>query len=134
MTRITGNATKLSTTGYMYHITCVSTSNKGRTSSHSPYRELGSVSLTSVNHARSLTTHSHRFLYRFRPSDGRRGLTQRDIVVATLCKPPVLDDLVAQYPRTQFLVLPLDVTNEAQVKSVLQTNDTFGRIDVVSDR
>jgi NAD(P)-dependent dehydrogenase (short-subunit alcohol dehydrogenase family) len=59
-------------------------------------------------------------------------LCNGDIVVATLRKPPVLDDLVAQYPRTQFLVLPLDVTNEAQVKSVfIQTNDTFGRIDVV---
>lgn len=42
--------------------------------------------------------------------------------------------VVAQYPRTQLLVLPLDVTNKAQVKPVfIQVNDTFGRVDVVCD-
>lgn len=55
-----------------------------------------------------------------------------EIAVATLRKPSVLDDLAAKYPRTQLLVLPLDVTNEAQVKSVfVQAKDAFGHVDVV---
>jgi len=55
-----------------------------------------------------------------------------EIVVATLRKPSVLDDLTAKYPSTQLLVLPLDVTNEAQVKSVFaQAKDAFGHVDVV---
>ncbi|KAJ8584432.1 hypothetical protein M405DRAFT_707198, partial [Rhizopogon salebrosus TDB-379] len=49
-----------------------------------------------------------------------------EIAVATLRKPSVLDDLATQYPRTRLLVLPLDVTNEAQVKSVFtQAKDAF---------
>lgn len=59
-------------------------------------------------------------------------LRNGEIAVATLRKPSVLDDLVAQYPRTQLLVLTLDVTNEAQVKSVFaQAKDAFGHVDVV---
>ncbi|KAG1792789.1 uncharacterized protein HD556DRAFT_1378040 [Suillus plorans] len=59
-------------------------------------------------------------------------LLNGEIAVATLRKPSVLDDLVARYPRTQLLVLPLDVTNEVQVKSAfVQAKDTFGRVDVV---
>jgi NAD(P)-dependent dehydrogenase (short-subunit alcohol dehydrogenase family) len=59
-------------------------------------------------------------------------LRNSEIAVATLRKPSVLDDLAAQYPRTRLLVLPLDVTNEAQVKSVFaQAKDAFGRVDVV---
>ncbi|OAX37449.1 NAD(P)-binding protein, partial [Rhizopogon vinicolor AM-OR11-026] len=59
-------------------------------------------------------------------------LRNGEIAVATLRKPSVLDDLAAKYPRTQLLVLPLDVTNETQVKSVFeQAKDTFGHIDVV---
>jgi NAD(P)-dependent dehydrogenase (short-subunit alcohol dehydrogenase family) len=59
-------------------------------------------------------------------------LRNGEIAVATLRKPSVLDDLAAQYPRTRLLVLPLDVTNEAQVKSVFtQAKDAFGRVDVV---
>jgi NAD(P)-dependent dehydrogenase (short-subunit alcohol dehydrogenase family) len=45
-------------------------------------------------------------------------LRNGEIAVATLCKPSVLDDLATKYPRTRLLVLPLDVTNEAQVNSV----------------
>ncbi|KAG1856059.1 hypothetical protein DFJ58DRAFT_913750 [Suillus subalutaceus] len=59
-------------------------------------------------------------------------LLNGEIAVATLRKPSVLDDLVARYPRTQLLVLPLDVTNEVQVKSAfVQAKDTFGHVDVV---
>lgn len=54
------------------------------------------------------------------------------IAVATLRKPSALDDLVAKYPCTQLLVLPLDVTNEEQVKLVFtQAKDAFGHVDVV---
>ncbi|KAG2365495.1 hypothetical protein BDR07DRAFT_642428 [Suillus spraguei] len=59
-------------------------------------------------------------------------LRNGEIAVATLRKPSVLDDLVSKYPPTQLLVLPLDVTNEAQVKSVfVQAKNAFGHIDVV---
>jgi len=59
-------------------------------------------------------------------------LRNGEIAVATLRKPSVLDDLAAQYPPTQLLVLPLDVTNEVQVKSVFaQAKNAFGRVDVV---
>ncbi|KAG2140986.1 NAD(P)-binding protein [Suillus clintonianus] len=59
-------------------------------------------------------------------------LRNGEIAVATLRKPSVLDGLAAQYPRTQLLILPLDVTNEAQVKSVfVQAKDAFGHVDVV---
>ncbi|KAG1747596.1 hypothetical protein EDB19DRAFT_276332 [Suillus lakei] len=59
-------------------------------------------------------------------------LRNGEIAVATLRKPSVLDDLAAQYPRTQLLVLPLDVTNEAQVKSAfVQAKVAFGHVDVV---
>ncbi|KAG1813928.1 uncharacterized protein BJ212DRAFT_1482281 [Suillus subaureus] len=59
-------------------------------------------------------------------------LRNGEIAVATLRKPSVLDDLAAKYPRTQLLVLPLDVTNEAQVKSAFAlAKDAFGRVDVV---
>ncbi|KAG2037629.1 hypothetical protein BDR03DRAFT_919524 [Suillus americanus] len=59
-------------------------------------------------------------------------LLNGEIAVATLRKPSILDDLAARYPCTQLLILPLDVTNEAQVKSVFtQAKDAFGHVDVV---
>ncbi|KAG1742773.1 NAD(P)-binding protein, partial [Suillus paluster] len=59
-------------------------------------------------------------------------LRNGEIAVATLRKPSVFDDLAAKYPHTQLLVLPLDVTNEGQVRSVfVQAKDAFGRVDVV---
>ncbi|OAX37531.1 NAD(P)-binding protein [Rhizopogon vinicolor AM-OR11-026] len=59
-------------------------------------------------------------------------LRNGEIAVATLRKPSVLDDLADQYPRTHLLVVPLDVTNEAQVKSAfVKAKDVFGRVDVV---
>jgi NAD(P)-dependent dehydrogenase (short-subunit alcohol dehydrogenase family) len=59
-------------------------------------------------------------------------LSNGEKAVATLRNPSVLDDLAAKYPSTQLQVLKLDVTNEAQVKSVFaQAKDAFGRVDVV---
>lgn len=59
-------------------------------------------------------------------------LSNGEIAVATLRKPSVLDDLATKYPRTQLLVLPLDVTNEIQVKSIfVQAKNAFGHIDIV---
>ncbi|OAX43653.1 NAD(P)-binding protein, partial [Rhizopogon vinicolor AM-OR11-026] len=52
-------------------------------------------------------------------------LSNGDIMVATLRKPSVLDDLATKHSPTQPLVIELDVTNEDQVKHV------FGRIHVV---
>ena len=43
-----------------------------------------------------------------------------------------LADFAQRYPRSQILVLPLDVTDEAQIASVLEaTREHFGRLDVV---
>ncbi|KAG1904531.1 uncharacterized protein F5891DRAFT_1011601, partial [Suillus fuscotomentosus] len=68
----------------------------------------------------SLTARSYRIFFWVR------------LLSRTLRKPSVLDDLAAQYPRTQLLVLPLDVTNEAQIKYVFaQAKNAFGHIDVV---
>ncbi|KAG1747594.1 NAD-P-binding protein [Suillus lakei] len=59
-------------------------------------------------------------------------LLNGEIAVATLHKPSVLDDLTAKYPHTQLLVYPLDVANEAQIKSAFtQAKDAFGCVDVV---
>ncbi|OAX31257.1 NAD(P)-binding protein, partial [Rhizopogon vinicolor AM-OR11-026] len=59
-------------------------------------------------------------------------LRNGEIVIATLREPSVLDDLAGKYPPTQLLLLPLDVANEAQVKSVFaQAKDALGHVDVV---
>ncbi|KAG1729788.1 hypothetical protein EDB19DRAFT_1832267 [Suillus lakei] len=60
-------------------------------------------------------------------------LRNGEIAIATLRKPSILaNDLAAQYPCTQLLVLPLDVTNEAQVKFVfVQAKGAFGHVGVV---
>ncbi|KAK0237927.1 NAD(P)-binding protein [Armillaria nabsnona] len=53
-------------------------------------------------------------------------------VVATARKIEVLDYLKDKYLSTQLLVLPLDVTNEIQIKSAFErTIKQFGRLDVV---
>lgn len=53
-------------------------------------------------------------------------------VVATARKPEVLNHLKDKFPSTQLLVLPLDVTNETQIKSAFErTIKQFGRLDVV---
>lgn len=52
--------------------------------------------------------------------------------VATLRKPEALADLAQKYPSSQLLVLPLDVTNEAQITEAFEaTKKHFGRLDVV---
>ncbi|KAF9046103.1 hypothetical protein BJ165DRAFT_1610631 [Panaeolus papilionaceus] len=52
-------------------------------------------------------------------------------VVATLRKPEVLSNLVAQYPKT-LLTVKLDVTNPGEVDAAFaQAKAHFGRIDVV---
>ncbi|KAG7448697.1 NAD(P)-binding protein [Guyanagaster necrorhizus] len=53
-------------------------------------------------------------------------------VVATARKPEVLDYLKDKFPSTQLLVLPLDVTNETQIKLAFETAiKQFGRLDIV---
>lgn len=55
-----------------------------------------------------------------------------DIAVATLRTPSAFDDLKQTYDESKLLVLPLDVTNAEQVKSVFQAaTDKYGRIDFV---
>lgn len=53
-------------------------------------------------------------------------------VVATLRKPEVLSDLVAQYPSTRLVAVKLDVTHHAEIPvAFAKAHDAFGRIDVV---
>ncbi|KAI9570960.1 NAD(P)-binding protein [Boletus coccyginus] len=53
-------------------------------------------------------------------------------VVATLRKPEVLSDLVAQYPSTRLVVVKLDVTHHAEIPvAFTKAHEAFGRIDVV---
>jgi NAD(P)-dependent dehydrogenase (short-subunit alcohol dehydrogenase family) len=52
--------------------------------------------------------------------------------VATLRKPEVLASLQARYPPEQLLVVPLDVTDKAQVTAAFAaTKERFGRLDVL---
>ncbi len=59
-------------------------------------------------------------------------LEQGDILVATLLKPEVLNDLTAKYAADKLLVLKLDVTKPQEIVDAFQKAvDVFGRIDVV---
>ncbi|CAL1712857.1 unnamed protein product [Somion occarium] len=59
-------------------------------------------------------------------------LSKGDIAVATLRKPEVLDDLKAQYPAEQLLVVKLDVTKPEEVANAFtKTKEVFGRLDIV---
>ncbi|KAI9568305.1 hypothetical protein HD554DRAFT_2261926 [Boletus coccyginus] len=59
-------------------------------------------------------------------------LSKGDIVVATLRKPSVLAPLTKQYPPTQLLLLPLDVTCPSDIAAAFtRTKEVFGRLDVV---
>ncbi|KAI0785515.1 hypothetical protein C8Q75DRAFT_722698 [Abortiporus biennis] len=59
-------------------------------------------------------------------------LISGDRVVATLRNPTTLSSLSSQYPSTQLLILPLDVTNPSQITSAFEaTKNHFGRIDVL---
>ncbi|KAH7921664.1 NAD(P)-binding protein [Leucogyrophana mollusca] len=59
-------------------------------------------------------------------------LQHGDIAVATLRKPEVLSDLVAQFPSDKLLVVKLDVTKQTDIEAAFaQAKSVFGRIDIV---
>ncbi|KAM5545860.1 hypothetical protein V8D89_000898 [Ganoderma adspersum] len=59
-------------------------------------------------------------------------LAKGDIAVATLRKPEVLADLVAQYPKERLLVLKVDVTVHQDILDAFkEAKETFGKVDVV---
>ncbi|KAF9236699.1 hypothetical protein BU15DRAFT_76659 [Melanogaster broomeanus] len=59
-------------------------------------------------------------------------LSKGDIVVATLRKPEMLDELAANYPKDRLLVLAVDVSKQADIDHAFsQTKESFGRLDVV---
>ncbi|TCD70179.1 hypothetical protein EIP91_004649 [Steccherinum ochraceum] len=59
-------------------------------------------------------------------------LSKSEIVVATLRKPEVLNDLKAKYPTTQLLILRLDVANRTEVDAAFEkVKVAFGHLDVV---
>lgn len=59
-------------------------------------------------------------------------LASGERVVATTRKPEALSELSKQYAPSQLLVVPLDVTNEEQIKSAFKaTKEHFRRLDVV---
>ncbi|PIL33195.1 hypothetical protein GSI_04645 [Ganoderma sinense ZZ0214-1] len=59
-------------------------------------------------------------------------LASGERAVATTRKPEALSELSQQYPSTQLLVAPLDVTNEEQIKAAFKaTKEHFRRLDVV---
>ncbi|KAJ3554936.1 hypothetical protein NM688_g2847 [Phlebia brevispora] len=68
----------------------------------------------------------------FGRSTAEYALAQGDIVVATLRKPEVLDDLKAQYSADKLLVVKLDVSKPQEVRNAFQkAKDAFGRLDIV---
>jgi len=61
-------------------------------------------------------------------------LEKGERVVATLRKPPALEDLRLKYPQSDLLILELDVTKEQEVVDAFNNaKQAFGRIDVVFD-
>ena len=59
-------------------------------------------------------------------------LERGDRVAATLRQPADLNDLQAQYPSSKLRVIPLDVTDAAQIpRAFAEAKEAFGRIDVV---
>jgi len=59
-------------------------------------------------------------------------LNQGEIVVATLRKPEVLQELSASHPEDKLLVLKVDITNQAEIDHAFErTKEVFGRLDVV---
>ena len=59
-------------------------------------------------------------------------LEKGEKVVATARATSTLDSLVSQYPASQLLVLPLDVTKQGDVISTFaRAKEAFGRIDIV---
>lgn len=58
-------------------------------------------------------------------------LAHGDLLVATARRPEQLSDLVERY-KGQICTVPLDVTNQEQVRAALATaTHTFGRLDIV---
>ena len=59
-------------------------------------------------------------------------MNQGEIVVATLRKPEVLQELSASYPEDKLLVLKVDVTNPTDIHHAFaRTKEVFDRLDVV---
>ena len=59
-------------------------------------------------------------------------LASGERAVATARRPDTLSELSQRYPPLQLLVVPLDVTNEEQIKAAFKaTKEHFGRLDVV---
>ena len=62
----------------------------------------------------------------------RAALTHGDKVIATMRKPDSAKDLVALYPSSQLIVVPLDVAKHEQIKPAFAAaKAAFGRVDVV---
>lgn len=62
-------------------------------------------------------------------------LKQGDIAIATLRKVEALDDLQVQYPASQLLIVPLDITKPEEVSAAFaRAKATFGRLDVVVNK
>ena len=59
-------------------------------------------------------------------------LEKGDMVVATLRRPSVLDDLAAKHTPDQLRVLKLDVTQPAEIVAAFaEAKKAFGRVDIV---
>ncbi|TBU41916.1 NAD(P)-binding protein [Dichomitus squalens] len=59
-------------------------------------------------------------------------LASGERAVATTRRPETLSELSQRYPLSQLLVVPLDVTDEEQIKAAFKaTKDQFRRLDVV---
>ena len=59
-------------------------------------------------------------------------LERGDHVVATLRKPPVLDDLKSKYSPDQLRIVSLDVTKPEEIdKAFAIAKQAFGRVDIV---
>jgi len=59
-------------------------------------------------------------------------LAKGDTVIATLRTPSAIAHLSSMYPPSQLSILPLDVSQRAQVSAAFaHAKETFGRLDVV---
>lgn len=59
-------------------------------------------------------------------------LARGDVAVATARKLETLPDLSAKYSSEQLLILPLDITNSAQITATFQKiKEKFGRLSAV---
>lgn len=59
-------------------------------------------------------------------------LSKGEVVIATLRKPEMLDDLKVKYPSEKLLVLKLDVSKSSEISDAFRkAKEVYGRIDVV---